>query len=48
MDEEHRIRAVLAGENLKGGQRPLDLKWQGAPEALFDLALETGMRLREM
>lgn len=47
-DEEGRIRAVLAGENLAGGQRPLDLKWQGALEALFDLALESGMRLREM
>lgn len=47
-DEERRIRAVLAGENLKGGQRSLELKWQGALEALFDLALESGMRLREM
>lgn len=46
--EEGRIRAVLAGEKPEGRQRPLELKWQGAQECLFDLALESAMRLREM
>ena len=46
--EEVRIRAVLAGEKPPGHQRPLELPWQGALECLFDLALESAMRLREM
>lgn len=47
-DEEARIRCVLSGEVPTGRQRALRLKWQGALECLFDLALETAMRMREM
>jgi integrase len=45
---EGRIRATLAGEKPKDRQRSLELPWQGALECLFDLALETAMRMREM
>lgn len=47
-NEEVRIREVLAGKLPENRQRPLSLKHQGALELLFDLALETGMRLSEM
>lgn len=47
-DEETRIRAILAGATPEGRQRALDLRWQGALECLFELALESAMRLREM
>jgi integrase len=47
-DEEARIRAVLGGEKPEGRQRPLELHWQGALECLFELALESAMRMREM
>jgi integrase len=47
-DEEKRIRNVLAGEKPEDRQRPLELKWQGALECLFDLAIESAMRMREM
>lgn len=46
--EEPRIRRVMAGENLKGGQRPLELREQDSLCLLFDMALESAMRLREM
>lgn len=46
--DEARIRAILAGQQPMGRQRSLELTWQGALEFLFDLALETAMRLREM
>ncbi len=46
--EEAAIRAMLAGATPEGRERPLALKWQGALECLFDLALETAMRLREI
>lgn len=46
--EEARIRAVLAGEKPAGRQRPLELHHQAMLQALFDLALESAMRLREM
>ena len=46
--EELRIRAVLAGERPDGRQRPLELRHAAALRLLFDLALETAMRLREM
>ena len=46
--EETRIRAILAGEIPEGRQRALDLRWQGALECLFELALESAMRMREI
>lgn len=47
-DEEARIRAVLAGEKREDRERPLELREQGALVLLFDLALETAMRMREL
>ncbi len=47
-DEEARIRGILAGATQEGRQRALDLRWQGALECVFELALESAMRLREM
>jgi integrase len=47
-DEEARIRRILAGEKPDGRERPLELRNQAALECLFDLALESAMRLREM
>ncbi len=46
--EEERIRMILAGEKPVGRQRTLELHEQEALSLLFDLALETAMRLREM
>lgn len=46
--EEQRIREILAGAKPAHRQRPLDLNYPAALILLFDLALETGMRLREM
>ncbi|MBX3697000.1 MAG: site-specific integrase [Dokdonella sp.] len=46
--EEERIRAILAGERPKGRQRPLELHEAPSLVLLFDLALESAMRLREM
>lgn len=46
--EERSVRKILDGQKPEGRQRPLELKWQGALEFLFELALEAGMRLREM
>lgn len=46
--EEERIRAILAGERPEDRQRPLELRWRGALECVFDLALESAMRLREI
>lgn len=48
MGEEERIRAILDRQKPEGRERPLALKYQAALELLFDLALETAMRLREM
>lgn len=47
-DEESRIRAILAGEKPVGRQRAFDLPEGAALQALFDLALESAMRLSEM
>jgi len=49
-DEEKRIRAVLAGVPIEAAaaEKTLKLKHREALALLFDLALETGMRLREM
>lgn len=46
--EEAEIRRILAGGKPKDRQRPLDLHDQAALALLFDMALESGMRLREM
>jgi len=46
--EEPRIRATLAGEKPEGRERAFEARWQAALECLFELALESGMRLREM
>jgi integrase len=46
-DEEQRIRAALAGEKRPDRERALDLPHGDALAMLFDLVLETGMRLRE-
>lgn len=46
--EEESIRKILGGEKPKGRQRALELREQAALALLFDLALETAMRLREM
>lgn len=46
--EEKRIRAILAGDVPKGRQRSFYLRWQGALECLFELALESAMRMREI
>jgi len=46
--EEERIRAVLAGQKPEGKQRALTLRRADALAAMFDLALESSMRLREM
>jgi integrase len=47
-DEELRIRATMAGEKPEERQRAFEVRWQGAFECLFELALESGMRMREM
>ena len=46
--EEPRIRALLAGEKPDGRQRAFELREAAALQALFDLALESAMRLSEM
>ena len=46
--EEARIRALLAGEKPEGRQRAFELREAEALQALFDLALESAMRLSEM
>lgn len=46
--EEKKIRAVLGGQKPKGRQRPLELLEKSALQALFDLALESAMRMAEM
>ena len=46
--EEPRIREILAGLRPEGKERAFELRYQGALECLFELALESGMRLREV
>lgn len=46
--EEDRIRSVLSGAKPAGRQRPLELREGAALLALFDVALETAMRLSEI
>ena len=46
--EEPEIRRLLAGGKPKGRQRPLELHHRESLVLLFDMALESAMRLREM
>lgn len=46
--EESRIRAILALAPSGSTGRPLVLEFHGALECIFDLALESAMRMREM
>ena len=46
--EEARIREILAGAKPEGRQRALELPEAAALELLFDMALESAMRMREM
>ena len=46
--EEDEIRRIIAGGKPEGRQRPLVLHHREALEFLFDLALESAMRMREM
>nr|WP_313412860.1 tyrosine-type recombinase/integrase [Stenotrophomonas geniculata] len=46
--EEERIREILAGAKPPGRQRPLDLPQREALILMFDMALETAMRMREI
>lgn len=46
--EEAAIRAVISGVKPAGRQRPLALPYQAALTLLFELSLETAMRMREM
>lgn len=46
--EEKAIRAILAGAKPKGRQRALELREADSLVLLFDMALETAMRMREM
>lgn len=46
--EESAIRKIMAGAKPEGRERPLKLKWRGAIECTFDLAVESAMRMREM
>jgi integrase len=45
--EERIIRGVMGGDKPESKQRPLTMIWRGAVECLFDVALETAMRMRE-
>ena len=47
-NEETKIRAIMDGEKPENRQRPFSLYYQGALECVFDLAVETAMRLREI
>lgn len=47
-EEEKAIRAILKGAKPEGRQRPLELKYREGLLLMFDLALETAMRMREM
>lgn len=46
--EEERIRAILDGAKPAGRQRALELHHKESLQLLFDMALETAMRMREM
>lgn len=46
--EEGAILAILAGKKPQGKQRPLRLPYRNSLVLVFELALETAMRLREI
>ncbi|MBT4080420.1 MAG: site-specific integrase [Gammaproteobacteria bacterium] len=46
--EEQRIRLILSGGVPQGREVSVNLKWPAALNCIFDLALESAMRLREM
>lgn len=46
--EEEAIRRIMNREKPKGRERPLEMKYQAALICMFDLAVETAMRLREI
>lgn len=46
--EEERIRAILNGEKAPGAARVLKLDTRPAFECMFDIALETAMRMKEI
>ncbi|NDI85127.1 site-specific integrase [Undibacterium crateris] len=46
--EEERIRSVMARDKPSQRERPLEMNYQAAIELIFDLALESAMRMREM
>lgn len=46
--EESAIRLIMSGVKQEGKERPLALEHQAAIELIFDMALETAMRMREM
>jgi integrase len=48
LGEEERIREILAGAKPPSRQRPLDLPQREALILMFDVALETAMRMREI
>jgi integrase len=47
-DEEERIRGILAGAKPENRQRALELREGDALVLLYDMALESAMRMREM
>lgn len=46
--EECNIRAIMDRQKFAGKERAFLLKWQAAIECIFDLAVETAMRLSEI
>lgn len=46
--EMNRVRRVMDQENLGKRQRPVQMVWQGATELMWELGMETAMRMREM
>lgn len=46
--EEEAIRRIMNREKPLGRERPFTLKWQAAVICMFDLAVETAMRMREI
>lgn len=46
--EEVRVRLIMNREKPEGHERAFELKYQSAIQLVFDLALETAMRMREI
>ena len=47
-DEMTRIKRVMNRENFGKRQRPVQMEWQAATELMWELGMETAMRMREM